>query len=168
MNTDVHRSLGRSRMRILAALFLGFLVSISTFAQTPADPILLRGLLPQYPRIPHTAHISGDLRVSFRIDPTGSVTDIEFISGPPLLRSVTEESIGSWKFDVATLNTKGAKFETVFSYQLSEGCPKTAAEEETIHIRLRSIHHVEIVASPICTNDPVEIRKSKTNKKGAE
>jgi hypothetical protein len=155
-------------MRLVAALFLGLLVSISTSAQTSADPILLRGLLPQYPRIPHTAHISGDVRVSFKIDPMGSATDIEFISGPPLLRSVTEESIRSWKFDVATLNTKGAKIETVFSYQLSEGCPKTPAEEETIHIRLRSIHQVEIVASPICTNDPVEIRKSKTNKKGAE
>ncbi len=168
MNTDEHRSIGRCGMRILAALFLGLLVSVSICAQAPADPRLLSGLLPQYPRISQTAHISGDVRVSFELDSEGNPTDIRYISGPPLLQSITEESIRSWKFDVSTLNAKKAKIETVFSYQLSEGCPKTPAEEETIHIRFRSIHQVEIVASPICTSDPVVVRPTPRKKKGAE
>ena len=155
-------------MRLMVAAFLWLLASVSTSAQTSADPVLLSGLLPQYPRISHAAHISGDVRVSFEIDSAGNVTDVLFISGPPLLRSTTEDSIRSWKFDASTSDTKEVKFETVFSYRLTKGCPKTPAEKQTIRIRVRTIHHVEIVTSPICTEDPAEIRKSKTNKKGDE
>jgi TonB family protein len=155
-------------MRILAALFLGLLVSVSTGAQTPADSSLLSGLLPHYPRISRVAHISGDVRVSFKIDSTGRVTYVEFISGPPLLRSVTEDSVRSWKFDASNSDNVGVKIETVFSYRITEGCPKTPGEEETIIVTLRSIHQIEIVANPICVYASAEIRKSKTNKKGAE
>jgi hypothetical protein len=148
-------------MRAIAASFLWLLVSVSTLAQSSPDPVLLSGLLPQYPRVPQTAHISGELRASFQVDVQGKVTDVQIISGPMLLRTPTEESLRSRKFDASTLDNNGGQIDTMFSYRFTEGCPKTPTESQTTSVTLRNIHHVEIIASLVCAEDPAQTRKSK-------
>jgi TonB family protein len=91
------------RLGVALGVVLGaFLLSAgSTWAQAPVDPSLKGGLLPQYPRVPQLAHISGDVRASFKIDDSGNVTDIAIVSGPEMLKAPTEASLRSWKFYTA-------------------------------------------------------------------
>ena len=62
-------------MRMLIALFLGLLVSVSSVARDHPDRLLVSALIPQYPVIAKTAHITGDVRTSFQVDSLGNVTD---------------------------------------------------------------------------------------------
>jgi len=154
-------------MRLIAASVLWFLFSLSALAQAPTDVVLVKALLPQYPKLPRAAHITGDVRASFRVDRAGNATDIEIISGPPMLRPATEENIRSWKFEPPTSGDGTAKLETVFRYRITLGCPETEIDKETSIVTLRTFHNVEIATTALCTDDPIEQKPAGKTKKGA-
>ena len=152
----------------LSVVLGAFLLSAgSTWAQAPVDPSLKGGLLPQYPRVPQLAHISGDVRASFKIDDSGNVTDIAFVSGPEMLKAPTEASLRSWKFYTADSGAVAVKVETTFSYRISAGCARTKAEREGQTIRFQSIHQIEILVAAICTDDPA-MEVPPKNEKGTD
>ena len=157
------------RLRVALGVVLGafLLTAGSTWAQAPVEPQLKGGLLPQYPRVPKLAHISGDVRASFKIDDAGNVTDIAIVSGPEMLKAPTEASLRPWTFYAADSGATELKVETTFSYRISAGCAKTKAEREGQTIRFQSIHQIEIRVAAICTSDP-SIEIPPKNKKGAE
>jgi protein TonB len=51
-----------------------------------------------------TSRISGDVALDALIDANGNVTDLKFISGPPILRQAAMDAVRQWKYDPARLN----------------------------------------------------------------
>jgi len=56
-----------------------------TIDPEPAATHLLTHPDPIYPPIARAAHVTGDVQLRLQIDPTGHVTAIKTLSGPPML-----------------------------------------------------------------------------------
>jgi|HubBroStandDraft_6_1064221.scaffolds.fasta_scaffold315338_2 TonB family protein len=155
-------------MRAIAAVVLGGLFSIPAFAQGAADRVLTSALLPQYPSTPRAAHITGDVRVSFRVDRAGNIKDVEVLSGPLMLRKATEEYVRSWKFEPSNSADEAGKLETQFRYRITLGCAETDIDKDTTIVTVRTIHNVEIATTAICTDDLEPPKPAVKTKKGTE
>jgi|SRR5580658_6421879 TonB family protein len=127
---------------VLLLLTLGFF-SCSAQCQEQPEPFLRSSLMPTYPSIAATAHIEGDVRASFVLDATGTVTSVEILSGPPLLRRATEDNIRSCKFSpVSEKPTSNRSYDTVFYDRISS---RTACENSRwITVSTGSFHAIEI------------------------
>jgi TonB family protein len=127
---------------VLLLLTLGFF-SCSAQCQEQPEPFLRSSLMPAYPSIAATAHIEGDVRASFVLDATGTVTSVEILSGPPLLRRATEDNIRSCKFSPASEKpTSNRGYDTVFYDRISS---RTACENSRwITVSTGSFHAIEI------------------------
>jgi TonB family protein len=62
------------------------------------EPKLLSSTLPVYPTFAKEAHIEGDVVIRTTIDKNGSVTHMEVVSGPTMLRQSALEALGRWKY----------------------------------------------------------------------
>lgn len=52
----------------------------------------------RYPPIARAAHVSGDVEVRFRLEPDGSTSNIQEVSGPLMLSHALASFIASWRF----------------------------------------------------------------------
>jgi TonB family protein len=68
------------------------------------EPRLVSSVLPVYPLFAKEAHIEGDVVIKTTIDKNGSVTHMEVVSGPPMLRQPALEALGRWKYEPSKLN----------------------------------------------------------------
>jgi len=155
-------------MRAILVVVLGGLFSVPAFAQSPADRVLISALLPQYPKAPRAARITGDVRVSFRVDRVGNIKDVEVLSGPVALRKATEEYVRSWKFEPSNSADEAEKLETQFRYRITLGCAETDIDKDTTIVTVRTIHNVEIATTAICTDDLEPPKPAVKTKKGTE
>jgi TonB family protein len=137
-------------MRPIAASLLWLLVSVSSVARDRTEPVLTSALLPHYPHIAATAHITGDVRAAFRVASNGDVSSVETASGHRILQRETERNIRTWKFSPAESDMTEMKLETTFTYKLTDGCAQNSIEDQTITVTVRSFRHVEIQAVPRC------------------
>jgi TonB family protein len=62
------------------------------------EPKLLSSTLPVYPAFAKEAHVEGDVVIRTTIDKNGSVTHMEVVSGPTMLRQSALEALGRWKY----------------------------------------------------------------------
>jgi hypothetical protein len=70
-----------------------------TFAkQAPEDVCVIHVEAPLYVPLARQTRVEGDVRVEFRIDPTGKVDSAHAISGPTLLAREAEQNIKTWIF----------------------------------------------------------------------
>jgi len=65
---------------------------------------LLKSVPPVYPPMARTSRVSGDVALDALIDANGNVTDLKFMSGPPILRQAAMDAVRQWKYDPARLN----------------------------------------------------------------
>jgi TonB family protein len=77
---------------------------------------LIHKVPPQYPKIAQEMRVSGTVIVRAKIQTDGTVTDLESVSGPPLLRQAASDAIRQWKYAPATLN--GQAIEQVVQIKL--------------------------------------------------
>jgi len=108
------------------------------------DPELgfLSAQLPMYPPLARTAHVVGEVKMAFVIDPSGSVISVEILSGNSMLRKEAEKNVRTWKFQKSVEPSQGQrKDRTTFVYKLN------ANEPETLAVRMRSYRYVEVEAS---------------------
>lgn len=68
------------------------------------EPRLISSVLPVYPLFAKQAHIEGDVVIKTTIDKNGSVTHMEVVSGPTMLRQPALEALGRWKYEASRLN----------------------------------------------------------------
>jgi len=68
------------------------------------EPKLLSSTLPVYPTFAKEAHIEGDIVIRTTIDKNGSVTHMEVVSGPTMLRQAALEALGRWKYEPSKLD----------------------------------------------------------------
>ena len=99
---------------ILLCLFalLGF--SLTSARQAPEGVCVLHLEAPLYVPLARQTRIAGDVRVEFRIGPTGKVDSAHAISGPPLLAREAERNIKTWIFNRGDQDTH----EIVYEFQL--------------------------------------------------
>lgn len=68
--------------------------------------------LPVYPTIAKTARIGGTVVLHGIIGKDGTVKEIQYISGPPMLRSACEDAVRQWRYSPYLLNTVPVEVDT--------------------------------------------------------
>jgi len=82
---------------------------------------LVRKVDPIYPPIAKTAHISGTVVLHAIIGKDGSVKDLEYVSGPPLLMKSALDAIKQWRYKPTMLNGEPVEVDTTISVVFSLG-----------------------------------------------
>lgn len=76
---------------------------------------LIHQVLPVYPQIAKTAHISGTVVLHAIIAKDGTVQELTFISGPPLLMRAAMDAVKQWRYKPTLLNTQPVQVDTTIS-----------------------------------------------------
>ena len=76
---------------------------------------LIRKVDPVYPQIARTAHISGSVILHAIIAKDGTIQELQFISGPPLLRNAAMEAVKQWRYKPTLLNTQPVQVDTTIT-----------------------------------------------------
>ncbi|MGH9713599.1 MAG: energy transducer TonB [Candidatus Acidiferrales bacterium] len=82
---------------------------------------LVRRVDPIYPPIAKTAHISGTVVLHAIIGKDGSVQNLEYVSGPPLLMRNAMDAIRQWRYKPTMLNGEPVEVDTTISVVFSLG-----------------------------------------------
>jgi outer membrane biosynthesis protein TonB len=123
-----------TRTVILSCLF----AVLSLVAITQDDEsILVSTNIPKYPPLARVGQVEGIVKLTFTLSAhAGEPTDIQVVSGHPLLKNAAVENVKTWHlqnpYDISR------KYETTFKYRLGPGPPAISSFE--------SFHNVEIVS----------------------
>ncbi len=74
---------------------------------------------PVYPPIAKTAHVSGTVVLHCIIDKNGTVAELEYVSGPPLLMKAAMDAVRQWKYKPTMLNGEPVQVDTTVSVVFS-------------------------------------------------
>jgi TonB family protein len=69
-------------------------------------------VMPQYPAIAKTAHVSGTIVLHATIAKDGTVQELTYISGPPLLIKAAIDAVRTWRYRPTMLNGEPVEVET--------------------------------------------------------
>jgi len=91
---------------------------------------LIRQVAPVYPPIAKTAHISGTVVLHAIIGKDGTVEDLQFVSGPPLLLKSAMDAVKQWQYKPTLLMGEPVRVDTTISvvYVLGGKNPDNAAD----------------------------------------
>lgn len=120
-----------------AGIFLAILMAMGGTAANAQDsaggmPKVVEHAEPIYPPLARQTRISGDVRVKVTTDGE-SVTNVEAVSGHPLLFKAAEENVRSWKFPA---NSGSSTFVVTFRYKFTTGAVDVQFFEEPGVVRL--------------------------------
>jgi TonB family protein len=89
-------------------------------------------VMPVYPPVAKQAHISGTVVLHCIIGRDGSVQQLEFVSGPPLLMKSAMDAVRQWTYQPTLLNGKPVEVDTTVSvvYTLGGDKPDSTAEHK--------------------------------------
>jgi TonB family protein len=76
---------------------------------------LTHQVMPVYPALARQAHISGTVVLHCIIGKDGSVQQLEFVSGPPLLMKSAMDAVRQWVYKPTLLNGKAVEVDTTVS-----------------------------------------------------
>jgi len=90
---------------------------------------MIRQVQPVYPEIAKKANVSGTVLLHVIVAKDGTVQQIQYISGPPLLMRSSMEAVRQWRYEPTLLNGEPVEVETTVSvvYELSAGSTSTPA-----------------------------------------
>jgi len=94
-----------------------------------ASTSLINQVMPVYPAIARSAHISGTVMLHAIISKDGSIETLEYISGPPLLMKSAMDAVRQWRYKPTTLNGRAVEVDTTISvvFTLGEAPPSQSA-----------------------------------------
>lgn len=76
---------------------------------------LINQVMPQYPMIARTAHVSGTVVLHAVIGKDGTIKELEFVSGPPLLMKPAMDAVKEWRYRPALLNGEPVEVDTTIN-----------------------------------------------------
>jgi periplasmic protein TonB len=76
---------------------------------------MLRQTPPVYPQIAKTAHVSGTVVLHAVIAKDGTVQELTYVSGPPLLMKAAMDAVRDWRYTPTTLNGDPVEVDTTIS-----------------------------------------------------
>ena len=118
-------------IRICAVLWFAAAISVTMAAQ---EPVLVSANIPKHPPLACQARIAGVVKLTFVLSGNaGEPTNVEAISGHPLLKHAAIENVKTWKFRNSYAE---GKYETTFDYRLPSSGPQKVTFE--------SFHRVEV------------------------
>ncbi|MGH9684951.1 MAG: energy transducer TonB [Candidatus Acidiferrales bacterium] len=82
---------------------------------------LLRQVIPTYPPIAKTAHISGTVILHAVIAKNGTIQELTYVSGPPLLMRNAMEAVRQWRYQPTLLNGEPVEVDTTISVVFTLG-----------------------------------------------
>ena len=82
---------------------------------------LIRQVKPVYPQIAKTAHIQGTVLLHAIIAKDGTVQELQFISGPPLLMRAAMDAVKQWRYKPTLLNGQPVKVDPTISFVFTLG-----------------------------------------------
>ena len=83
---------------------------------------LVRQVTPLYPQIARTAHISGTVVLHAIIAKDGTIQELQYVSGPPLLMRAAMDAGREWRYKQTLLNGEPVDVDTTISVLLSLVC----------------------------------------------
>jgi TonB family protein len=131
----------RMTWRLVVLLCFAFTVCLTVLAET--EPVLTSANIPKYPPLACQARVEGIVKVSFTLlAHSGEPTNVEVVSGHPMLNAAAIENIKTWRFDNPYVVDR--KYETTFKYRLS-GKELPGGSTKRLTVSLESFRQVEIV-----------------------
>ena len=92
---------------------------------------LAHQVTPVYPQIAKTAHVSGTVVLHGIISKDGSVQELEFVSGPPLLIKAAMDAVKQWQYQPTLLAGEPVEVDTTIQvvFTLSDAPPTESQEK---------------------------------------
>jgi TonB family protein len=85
---------------------------------------------PVYPPIARAAHVQGDVLLHVDVDENGTVTKVEAIGGPPMLKGAAIEAVRHWTYQPFVVDGKATAVHVVVSVPFSLGIPAAAEKSD--------------------------------------
>jgi protein TonB len=82
---------------------------------------LVRQVTPVYPQIAKTAHVSGTVMLHAIISKDGSIEELTYVSGPPLLMKAAMDAVHQWRYKPTMLNGEPVDVDTTISVVFTLG-----------------------------------------------
>jgi periplasmic protein TonB len=82
---------------------------------------LVNQVRPDYPMIAKTAHVSGTIILHAIIAKDGSIQELQYVSGPPLLMKSAMDAVKQWRYKPTQLNGDPVEVDTTISVVFSLG-----------------------------------------------
>src|SRR3984885_10833018 len=82
---------------------------------------LLHQVLPVYPAIAKTAHVSGTVRLHAVIAKDGTIQELQYVSGPALLMRAAMDAVHDWRYHPTMLNGEPVEVDTTIDVVFSLG-----------------------------------------------
>ena len=82
---------------------------------------MVRQVPPTYPAIAKTAHTSGTVVLHAIIGKDGTIQDLQYISGPPLLMHAAMDAVRQWRYQPTLLNGEPVEVDTTISVVFAPG-----------------------------------------------
>jgi protein TonB len=76
---------------------------------------------PLYPAIARSARVQGTVVLQAKISPTGKVTNLQVITGPPMLRQSAIDAVKTWQYKPFTLDGQPTEVDTTINVVFSLG-----------------------------------------------
>jgi protein TonB len=82
---------------------------------------LVNKITPIYPPIAKTAHVSGTVVLHAIISKDGSIQELQYISGPPLLMKAAMDAVKEWRYKPTMLNGDPVEVDTTIDVVFTLG-----------------------------------------------
>jgi protein TonB len=82
---------------------------------------LVNQVKPTYPQIAKTAHVSGTVVLHAIIAKDGSIQELQYVSGPPLLMRSAMDAVKMWRYKPTLLNGEPVEVDTTISVVFTLG-----------------------------------------------
>jgi TonB family protein len=136
-------------MRTARLVLFCLVISVGVpLAQNNLSPQLHKADLPIYPPLARQARIAGIVKISFELAEDGTVSDVQAMSGHPMLKPAAVENVRSWKFN--SVNSK-QHLETEFVFRLG----KKVEENPRLTVSLESFRQIEVISDVVISTDSV-------------
>lgn len=105
-NTNVVRAAPKGPVRISSGVIQGNKIA-------GADPV--------YPQIAKAAHVTGSVVIDAVISKSGTIENLQVVSGPPLLRDAALSAVRTWRYKPYILNGEPTQVQTTISVNFTFG-----------------------------------------------
>jgi len=82
---------------------------------------IINKVTPQYPPIAKTAHVSGTIILHAIISKDGSIQELQYVSGPPLLMKAAMDAVKEWRYKPTLLNGEPVEVDTTIDVVFTLG-----------------------------------------------
>jgi len=82
---------------------------------------LIHQVQPVYPQIAKTAHVQGTVLLHAIIAKDGSIQELQYVSGPPLLMRAAMDAVHEWKYNPTLLNGEPVEVDTTIQVVFTLG-----------------------------------------------